>query len=315
MNAKCLILGGDGFIGRALCAQLLALGSRVRIFDRPDPERANRQPAQQQLEYFGGDFFNRDDVAEALQGCDVVYHLLSTTLPKNSNDNPAYEVETNVVATLQLLEQIKNSQVTKLVFASSGGTIYGIPQHTPISEQHNTDPLCAYGIGKLTIEKFLALYRLLHGLDYRVLRMANVYGEGQSPFRAQGAIAVFTYKALRNETIEIWGDGSVVRDYIHLDDVVRALTAVTTYIGAQRIFNIGAGRGYSLNDVLATLQSVLGRQIETRYTPGRKFDVPVNVLDTQLARAELQWQPQVSLQTGMARVAHWIATAYPSTAV
>jgi UDP-glucose 4-epimerase len=213
---KCLVLGGGGFLGSHLSESLLAQGHAVRIFDRPNLVRFKSFQRGDPVEWVEGDFVNREHVAHAVSGCDIVYHMVSTTLPRSSNENPSYDVETNVIGTLNLLEAAQKNKIRKFIFVSSGGTVYGIPQEIPIKESHPTEPICSYGIGKLAIEKYINLFHLLHGMEYCVLRLANPYGERQRIAAAQGAVAVFLDKALRNEEIEIWGDGSVIRDYFHV---------------------------------------------------------------------------------------------------
>ena len=304
---KCLILGGRGFLGSHLALALIGEGHRVRIFDRPNTAAALPVPG---AEFVSGDFVNSEDVAAALEGCEVAFHLVSTTLPQSSNDNPLYDVETNLVGTLRLLELARTCGTRKIIFSSSGGTIYGVPQKIPIPESHPTDPLCSYAVSKLAIEKYLHLYSHLHGLNYSVLRIANPYGEGQSPLQKQGAIAVFTYKALRGEPIQIWGNGEVVRDYVYAGDVAEAFIKAARYPGAYRVFNIGAGRGCSLNELLSRLEALLGRTIKRDYLPGRRFDAPANVLDIGLARTELEWTPHTPLETGITRTAEWITKTF-----
>lgn len=306
---RCLLLGGRGFIGRRLMVELVRQGHQVRVFDRPDP-LAEAELRECGVEFVGGDFLNQIELRRALDGCAVVFHLLATTLPKSSNDDPRNDAATNTLGTLGLLDLLKDTRGIRVVFASSGGTIYGIPHTLPITESHPTDPLCAYGISKLSIEKYHELYARLHGLDYRVLRIANLYGEGQSPFRGQGAIAVFAYKALRAEPIEIWGDGSTVRDYLHIDDVVQAFMAAMSYAGTERIFNIGSSRGHSLNELLEALETTLQRRVERIYRAARGFDVGANVLDCSRARTALGWEPQVSLSVGIERTIQWLGRTY-----
>ena len=304
---KCVILGGRGFLGSQLHQALRREGHRVRIFDRPGSKAALDIPEE---EYVGGDLANREDIVEALSGCEVVFHLVSTTLPATSNENPLYDVETNLVPTIRLLDVARSAGTKKIVFSSSGGTIYGVPQNVPVREDHPTDPLCSYAIGKLAVEKFLHLYSHLHGVDYTVLRIANPYGEGQSPYAKQGAIAVFTYKALRGEPIQIWGDGEVVRDYLYVGDVADAFLKAASYTGPHHVFNIGAGRGHSLNDLLARIEALLGRRVERSYVAGRRFDTPVSVLDIGRAREHLRWTPQTTLETGLARTAEWLKKTF-----
>lgn len=307
---KCLILGGGGFLGSHLSEALLAEGHAVRIFDRPNLLRFRSFQSNENVEWFEGDFIDREHVAHAVSGCDVIFHLVSTTLPRSSNENPAYDVETNVIGTLQLLDAARKNKIRKFIFVSSGGTIYGIPHEVPIKESHPTEPICSYGISKLAIEKYIHLFHLLHGMEYCVLRLANPFGERQRIAAAQGAVVVFLDKALRNEEIEIWGDGSVVRDYFHVSDAVAALMKAIAYEGSQRIFNIGSGIGYSLNDIIEAIETLLGVAVRRSYLPARAFDVPVSVLDISKAAEFLNWKPQVSFGEGLSRTAQWLRT-YP----
>src|SRR5690349_8458886 len=213
---NCLVLGGNGFIGSHLVDKLLADGHSVRVFNRH--EEHFRKPIAS-VEYQYGDFGNRELLMEALKGVDAVFHLISTTLPKTSNDDPAFDVQSNVVETVFLLEQCMARQVKKIIFISSGETAYGKPPTLRIPEKSPTDPECSYGITKLAIEKYLYLFWYLHGLDYTILRLANAYGERQRPTATQGAIPVFLERAMRNDEIVVWGNGSVVRDYIHVKDI------------------------------------------------------------------------------------------------
>lgn len=303
---KCLILGGGGFIGSHLSEALLAQGYAVRIFDRPNLARFRSFQSDDAVEWVEGDFINREHVAHAVSGCDIVYHLVSTTLPRSSNENPAYDVETNVIGTLHLLEAAQKNKIRKFIFVSSGGTVYGVPQEVPVKESHPTEPICSYGIGKLAIEKYIHLFHLLHGMEYCILRLANPFGERQRIAAAQGAVVVFLDKALRNEEIEIWGDGTVVRDYFHISDAVSALMRALTYEGGRRVFNIGSGVGHSLNEILGTIESLLGVAVKRSYSPARTFDVPVSILDISMAAEFLDWRPQVSFKEGLSRTAQWL---------
>lgn len=304
---KTLILGGAGFIGSHLAEALLAQGHEVRIFDRPHIQIPAELKECHGIEWMQGDFLSVADIQAAVDGVELIFHLVSTTLPKNSNDDPGYDVGTNVIGSLHLLDAAVRLGIRKIVFISSGGTIYGIPSQIPIPETHPTDPLVSYGISKLAIEKYLKLYHELHGLDYAVLRVANPYGERQRTDMAQGAVAVFAKKALAGETIEIWGDGSVTRDYIYIADLIEAFVLAASYQGQERIFNIGGGHGLSLNQLLATLEELLARPVNRRFLPARKFDVPVNILDITRAREVLGWAPRTPFKVGLQRTLQWLA--------
>lgn len=303
---KCLILGGAGFIGSHLAEGLLAAGHQVKIFDRPNLVRPENLLADPRIEWHDGDFLNQDDVARAMPGVEILFHLVSATLPKSSNDNPLYDVESNIMGTLRVLDLARIHQVKRVIFASSGGTVYGIPQTVPIAETHATEPRVSYGISKLTIEKYLHLYHALHGMEYCVLRIANPFGERQRVSTAQGAVAVFLHQALHNQTIHIWGDGSVTRDYIYIKDVVQAFIQALSYTGEQRVFNIGSGHGLSINDILAAIENLLDKPVERSYENARSFDVPVNVLDISCARTQLGWQPAVDFHDGLVNTLLWM---------
>lgn len=300
---NCLVLGAAGFLGRHLCRTLIGVGHEVIGFDLGPEHGGGSWPEIPGVRWLGGDFTAALDWTRLPSRPDCVFHLLCTSLPESSNRNPAVDLQDNVVSTLNFLQQlIDHSPAAKVIFISSGGTVYGIPRTLPIAEDHPTEPLCAYGISKLAIEKYLALFHCLYGLDYRILRVANPYGSGQHPDRPQGVIPVFLSRILAGKTLEIWGDGQVVRDYLYLDDLSAALLAVLSYNGEERIFNIGSGLGTSLNTIVDVLATVTGQPVQPLYCSARKADVPSNVLSIKRARRELGWQPRVSLMEGCRRL-------------
>ncbi len=303
---KCVIFGGGGFIGSAITDRLLRDGHALRIFERPRVLPYRAFTANESVEWITGDMLSGHDVGTSIDGMDVVLHLVSSTLPKTSNDDMIYDVQSNLVSTLQLLNLMVAKQVRKIVFVSSGGTVYGRPQYTPIDEQHPTNPVVSYGITKLAIEKYLLMFESMHGIKANILRVANPYGERQRVETAQGAVNVFLHRALLDQPIEIWGDGNTTRDYLHISDVVEAFARAVQYNGQSSVFNISSGTGTTLKDLLAVMEEVLGRTVERRYLPGRAFDVPVSVLSNSLARRELGWEPMVSLRDGIGRTAEWV---------
>jgi len=213
------------------------------------------------------------------------------------------------VGTIQLLHECVKEKVQKVVFISSGGTVYGVPKTDLISEDHENNPICSYGITKLTIEKYLHLFQRIHGLEYVVARLSNPYGELQNPNAKQGAIGVFLGHIARNQAIAIWGDGEVVRDYLYITDAVKALLCAAKYEpedeNSPRVFNIGSGEGHSLNQIVATIKEVVG-EVSVNYSESRSVDVPVNVLDISRARKYLQWKPEVPLTSGVEMSWNWI---------
>ena len=304
---KSIILGGNGFIGSHLVDRLLSEGDSVRVFDRC--EEPYRKP-NKDVEYCYGDFGNRALLKNALKDVRIVYHLISTTVPKTSNDDPIFDVTSNLVETLYLLQKCVELNVSKIVFLSSGGTVYGVPTSLPVSESSHTDPKCSYGITKLSIEKYIALFSEINGLDYAILRPSNPYGPRQNPNGLQGAIGVFLGRILNNQPVDIWGDGEVVRDYIYIDDLVDGIAISAKKSTHTKLFNLGTGSGYSLNFILGVIKDVLGRDFEVRYLAGRGFDIPRIYLDIQLAKMELGWTPSTSLAKGIGRTAEFIEKQY-----
>jgi UDP-glucose 4-epimerase len=301
---RCLVLGASGFIGGHLITSLAGLGHQVLAYSRHF-DTNHSISANTNIEYVTGDFCNEQRWNELLTGVQVCYHLISTTVPKSSNDDPIADVTGNIIGTLHFLEAAKKKNV-RIVFASSGGTVYGRINTDSINEHHPTDPLCSYGITKLAIEKYLLLYRELHGVRSVVLRIANPYGEGQQPYAIQGAVAVFMGRVLRGHTIDIWGDGSVVRDYIYVQDVVQAMIAAAEYGGRLNVFNVGSGVGVSLLELLGMIEQVTAKKADIIFHPSRSFDVPRNVLDITTAQKELEWTPQVPMIEGLKKTALWM---------
>lgn len=205
-DSKVLVLGGQGFLGRHLSEQLLREGATVRIFDRPGIGGTPNRDDSKRVEVVQGDFVEGHGLSQALHGIDLVYHLVSTTVPSGSNANPIEDVNSNLIGTLRLLDMMRCSGVKRIVYASSGGTVYGNPQSLPVPEAHPLQPISSYGIVKVAIENYLRLHSELNGLTANILRISNPYGMHQNRLGAQGVIATFIRKLMNNESIEIWGD-------------------------------------------------------------------------------------------------------------
>jgi UDP-glucose 4-epimerase len=291
---KICLLGGSGFVGKNLLPALLKCGHIVNIFDYSGASDLKLDDSNQ-VNYVQGNFNQFKNFDFVLEDVEVVYHLISTTLPDSSNLNPALDITDNVVSTLEFLEIAKNKGVKKIIFFSSGGTVYGQPEVLPISESHPTNPRCSYGIHKLTIEKYLALYCQLYGLDYTILRVSNPYGPHQNIGRNQGLISATVYRIQNELPIEIWGDGSVIRDYLHIQDVVNAGVKALNYEGPYKIFNISSGKGRSINEVIQSISNKMGKKIKIIHLGERSFDVKSNILSNDLARRELGWAPLISM--------------------
>ncbi len=292
---RCLVLGGTGFIGSHLVDALLAAGHQVRVYSR-SPERA--RPVLPEVDYRLADFADVSALAEAITGVEVVFHLISTTVPSTSNRDPIFDIESNLVGTVRLLQLLRDSGVRRLLYLSSGGTVYGIPESVPIPEDHPLRPICSYGVVKVAVENYLHMFGALHGLNYVVLRPSNPYGERQGHFGVQGIIGTFLNKIRRGEELEVWGDGSLVRDYLAVEDLARlcVLAAESDRVG---VYNAGSGRGYSVKDILQAIEAVVGLPLPVNWRDSRSFDVPRIVLDIDRARRDFGWQPGIDLASGI----------------
>lgn len=308
---RILVTGGTGFIGSHVVERLLQARHTLRVMAHSAARLPELRFIDEQTELVLGDLSDRSTLRRALDGMEAIVHLAWSTVPKNATADPAFDVQSNVIGTIHLLEQAREQQLKHFVFISSGGTVYGRPQTDPIPETHPTRPISAYGLSKLTIEKYLHLYYELYGLDYTVLRVANAFGERQNLLKGQGVIGVWLQRIRQGKPIEIWGDGQVVRDYVYVKDVAEAVAQVLASRSSYaQTFNVGSGHGYSLRQVAASLQRVMQAEPDIRYLPGRDFDVPSNVLDINRIRQSVGWQPQTRFETGIERVREWLATNF-----
>lgn len=305
-QTRVLMMGGLGFIGSHLSRLLVQEGYRVRVFDKLYGSRHLISDIENKIEIVEGDAEKNEDVLRAMDDVDVAVDLIHTTVPSASMMNASYDAQSNVVSHVGWLAQLKKTPLKKIIYISSGGTVYGIPQRNLISEDHPTEPISSYGITKLSIEKYVAMFARNQGIDYRICRPSNVYGEGQHLHLGQGAVGVFLEQGLKKQPIEIWGDGTIQRDYLYVVDMARAIVRIMNYRGKERVFNISTGAGHSLNDILEIIRKDLNIAIEVRYLPSRAFDVPVNVLDNSRLRLATDWIPQTDLATGMRRVCHYL---------
>lgn len=300
-SLRCLILGGAGFLGKNLCKTLYNNRYKVSVYNHPSKKLNILKSLLPDVDIIQGDFSQENDFM-FLKDFDIVFHLISTTNP--SNKNMLYDFESNVLPTIRFFDACVREKIRRIIYFSSGGTVYGIPQVIPINESHRTDPISAYGIQKLSIEKCLEYYGRTYQLPYTILRISNPYGPGQDPLANQGVIAVFLAKAIMNQTLEIWGDGNSVRDYIFVDDVMNACLKAIAYQGKYNIFNIGSGIGHSVKDIVFFIERILGKELQINYMDARMQDVPANTLDVQLAKKELNWYAQRKVYDGICDMVH-----------
>lgn len=309
---KILILGAAGFIGTNLTIELakktedeITLVDRSKAFFKPIVSMNLKN-----VRILEADLTVDMDFDSILKDQEVVYHLVSTTVPTTSNQHISQELVSNVIFSANLFEACIRCDVKKVVFVSSGGTVYGKEVDCPLKEKTATNPISSYGVQKITIEKLLYLYRYMYGLDYRIIRLANPYGPYQRPNGVLGAVTTFTYKALKGDEITVYGDGSVVRDFIYIDDAIRAIMKIVNGENKHRTFNLGCGYGTSIKQVLETIEKALGIKLNVSYLEGRKVDVPVNYLDISRYEKYYGALNPISLEDGIRKTADFMKKEY-----
>lgn len=304
---KALVIGGNGFIGSHLVDALLDLDWDVSVLDVQE-RRFDAMPPR--VHFIRGELSQEFLVREALQDANVVFHLAWSTIHEIANRDPAADVLANLVPTVRLIEACSQFGTGRVVFVSSGGTVYGPAKRWPIKEIDAQDPITAYGITKLATEKYLQMYHHLHGLDYAILRPSVPFGPRQNPLARQGAVAVFLYRVAHGLPITIYGDGNTTRDYFYISDLVDAFVrCANVRLDEHRIFNIGGNQEVSLLDLVMLVEKTVGKKAILEHLPDRSFDVKRIVLDTTQAQRILDWCPKVSFVSGLDNTWRWMSSA------
>lgn len=298
---KVLVIGGSGFIGSHVVDALLDAGHQVRVFGR---HAEHFRPALRGVDYQLGDFSDRMALAAAMNGIEAVFHLVSTTFPGTANLDPKTDVRDNLIGTLELIETMLSLDITRLLFISSGGTVYGVPEQTPIPETHSLRPINSYGIVKVAIEQYLDMYRRTRGLSPVIIRAANPFGPRQGHSGVQGAVSTFLDRIATGNKIEIWGDGSVVRDFVDVRDLAELCVRAGTSTH-EGVYNAGSGVGTSLNQLLDVIGQVTGKDVVVNFKPARLIDVPISVLDSAHAKRDFDWAAERTLFDGIRNTWVW----------
>lgn len=269
---KVLIIGGNGFIGSNLSNCLIKHKYEVYSFDIQLPRLK-----VDDVNYIVGDFFDDECLEKAITGMDVIIHSLSTVNPGNSNERFMQGYSRDFVQSVKLFDMCIKKHI-KVIFLSSGGTVYGIQDEQPIKETALPAPINHYGAVKLCIENVMRTFNTQLHTKMLIARISNPYGPGQDFHKGVGFVDASLKKTLRNETIEIWGDGNVVRDYIYIEDVCEMLCSLIEYDGDEEVFNLSSNEGMSLNDIIEEIK-LLGLNPNVVYKPARSVDVPKVILD------------------------------------
>ena len=275
-----LVLGGDGFLGSHVVDQLVPTGHEITVFDRfPYRISRNLEHHRNSIRFISGEFQNRDDLFKALSGKDIVYHFVSATNPAASWNDPLIEVEENIRSSIMFFELAVRQGVKKIVFPSSGGTVYG-PQNLPVDENTIPQPLSPYGIAKLTTEHFLNYFRLHYGIASDIYRIGNPYGSRQPVMRPQGVIAVWMHEILNGSEIQIYGNNTTFRDYIYIKDVAYLMSHSLKNLVSSDVYNLGSGIGTSIMQLLNIFQQVVDIPFRYRIQEKRPSDNSSIVLDS-----------------------------------
>lgn len=302
-----LILGAAGFIGTNLTIKLAEnKDNQITLVDKSKSYFSNIEKFNFANVEIKESSLDADMDFSILEGQDTVYHLVSTNVPTTSNQHISQDIQANVLFSSNLFDACVRNGVKKVVFISSGGTVYGKEAKCPLPENTPTNPISSYGVQKITIEKLLYLYNYMYGLDYRIIRLANPYGPYQRPNGVLGAVTTFTYKALNGEEVQVYGDGSVVRDFIYIDDAVRGIINIVNGENMHHTFNLGCGYGTSIKEVLKAIESALDIKMNVVYKEGRSVDVPVNYLDISRYEKCFGKLNPVGLKEGIKRTAEFM---------
>lgn len=296
---KILVLGGHGFIGSHIVDALISAGHEVAVY-------ARSAPAQSWLaRWIEGDFLNKEKLKSALSGMDAVVHSITTTKPATSADDPVFDVQTNLVGTLTLMQLMEEKKVKRLVYLSSGGTVYGDQAVSPIKEGAALMPISNYGATKASVEHFINVANFKGKVSAAILRVSNPYGEGQVHTGGQGLIAAVLNNVMTGMPTCIFGDGSSIRDYLYVKDLARLVSLVVSG-SATGVFNAGSGQGASIMDVMHIIEDVTGKAITKEWHESRAFDVKEVVLDCAKTQDFFNWIPMVGLREGISSQYEWL---------
>jgi UDP-glucose 4-epimerase len=334
MEKKVLVTGGAGFIGSHIVDLLIKNNYEVVIVD--DLSSGREENINQKARFYKLNITDQKRLAEVFkqEKPDYICHEAAQISVSFSVRDPLFDAHTNILGSLNLLQCCLNQPVKGIVFASSGGTIYGEPEHFPISENYPFRPQSPYGISKVAIEYYLDFYQKNYNLDYISLRYGNVYGPRQDPYGEAGVIAIFIGKMLKGEIPTINGDGEYIRDYIYVEDVAQAnLLALQNMVKLSKVvqekekakekekeieskgeataelkfnvLNLGTERGISVNEIFSLLKKIIKFPHPANYGPPRAGDVRKNILDCRLISEVLDWQLQFDFSAGLEKTVNW----------
>lgn len=303
---KILVTGGAGFIGSHVADLLLDRGYDIHVLDNLSSGSRENVP---EAAVFHQLDIRSQEVAQlfAEERFDILIHHAAQMDVRRSVRSPGFDADVNIIGLLNLMEAGRNSGLKKVVFASTGGAIYGEPVHAPQTEKHPLRPVSPYGVSKLAGEKYLGFYAAQYGIAYVALRYANVYGPRQNPHGEAGVVAIFAQRLLGGEQPVINGDGLQTRDYIFVSDVAQANLAAIAYQGRSEVINIGTGRETDVVTIFRHLHATTGASARTVHADAKEGEQRRSVLSHEKAKQLLGWTPRIPIEEGLATTARWFA--------
>lgn len=299
---RVLVTGGAGFIGSHVVDACLNAGHDVAVVD--DLSTGKRDNVSPRARLHVVDLRDASAVQQvfAAEQPECICHLAAKANVRESMTEPVLYAEVNVLGSLNVLEAARTQHSRKVIYASTGGAVYGEPVYLPVDEAHPANPLDPYGASKHHVEHYLAIYRQHFGVDYTILRFANIYGPRQDPYGEAGVVAIFAEKMLNGGTPLINGSGEQERDFVYVEDIARANVLALT-LGGGGTYNLGSGQPTSINGIHALLREITGSQRQPLYGPAKVGEVFRTYLAAGKARSELGWQASVTLRDGLLRTA------------
>lgn len=299
--ARCLVLGANGFIGSHVVDLLAENGHFIRCFDRYKSNIIQfTNHGHHDVEIFNGDFLSSKSLEEALEGIEYVFHFISTTNPIISEKDPKLDIETNIRYSVELLELCVKKRVKRVIFASTSAIYGDHPEiDAPIQEDTKLQPISPYAIGKLAIEQYFRFFKKKYGLDHLILRVSNPYGARQNILGGQGVIPTFLNCVRNNEPVTIYGDGSMVRDYIFVKDLAKVIAHIFDKETKHSVYNVGSGKGHSVLQIVAAIEKVVGKTLEQQHVEAPASFVKKIILDTTRLESEFGVHCNTTLEEGI----------------